>query len=78
MKVKTSYIIPTTETPKNGNGHSNGHGNGLIGFPSWLLKLARRLSILPHGRYQLILTIDRDCDWTVIELGKVERSSNSD
>lgn len=43
-------------------------------FPVWVVKLARRLLGLKPGRYQLILTIDRQgCDCTVIPLGKVER-----
>lgn len=74
MKVKTSYLIH--EQPPNGaNGHTNGNGNGQLILPSWIIKLGQRLLKLPNGRYQVILTIDRECDWTVIELGKVEKSS---
>ena len=40
---------------------------------NWALKLLRRLVALPPGRYLILLTIDRDTDWTVQELGKVER-----
>lgn len=71
MPVKTSYLNPEPGS----NGHSNGNGHGPASFPAWIIKLARRLLALPAGRYQLILTIDRECDWTVIELGKVERSA---
>jgi len=70
METRITYTIPK-DTIESIN------GNGLIGFPSWIIKLTRRLKNLPHGRYQLILTIGQDCDWTVIELGKVE-SSKSD
>jgi hypothetical protein len=55
--------------------HTNGNDSLL---PSWVIKLARRLLTLPHGRYQLILTIGPDCDWTVVQLGKVERNGKAD
>lgn len=43
-------------------------------YPQWVLKLMRRVGRLERGRWQIILTVDeRDPDWTVIGLGKVER-----
>jgi hypothetical protein len=42
--------------------------------PEWVLKFIQRLLALRPGRYQIILTIGKDNqDWTVTELGKVER-----
>jgi len=32
---------------------------------------------LPRGRWQIILTIGDDYDWTVIPLGKVERNAKT-
>ena len=43
-------------------------------YPLWVIKLMRRVGRLERGRWQIILTVDeRDPDWTVIGLGKVER-----
>jgi len=42
-------------------------------MPEWILKLARRLMALAPGRYMLILTIGKANEWTVTELGKVEK-----
>jgi hypothetical protein len=43
-------------------------------MPAWIVKLAQRLMALEPGRWQIILTIDKDRqDWTVIQLGKVEK-----
>lgn len=40
-----------------------------------LVKLMRRLQALPDGRHEIILTVqqDRVQDWTVRQIGKVER-----
>jgi len=40
---------------------------------NWALKLLRRLVALPPGRYLILLTVDKELDWTVQPLGKVER-----
>ena len=45
---------------------------GIVSFPVWLAKLARRILHLPPGRYQLIITISDRPDWTVLALGPVE------
>ena len=42
-------------------------------FPKWIIKLAKRLFYLDPGRYQIILTIDDNPNWTVTNLGKVEK-----
>lgn len=45
-------------------------------WPAWLEKLARRLLSLPRQqRYELLLSLhgDDDADWTLLELGKIER-----
>lgn len=43
-------------------------------YPSWVIKLMRRVGRLERGRYQIVLTVDENQpDWTVIMLGKVER-----
>lgn len=43
-------------------------------MPEWLVKFIRRLMGLSEGRYQVTLTIQKDAwDWTITELGKVER-----
>lgn len=40
----------------------------------WTEKITRRLRALTPGRYFVILSISKDdCDWTVVEAGKVER-----
>jgi hypothetical protein len=41
-------------------------------LPCWLLKLARRILHLAPGRYQIVLTISAQPDWTVIRLGSIE------
>ncbi len=46
----------------------------MINFPEWIIKLSRRLLALKPGRYQITLTIGDCHDWTVVELGKVERA----
>lgn len=39
-----------------------------------LVKLMRRLQALPDGRHEIILTVqDGVQDWTVRQIGKVER-----
>ena len=44
-------------------------------FPKRWMDLLKRLMALPMGRYAIYLTIGKqECDWTVVELGKVERS----
>ena len=44
-------------------------------FPARWVKLLRRLMALATGRYAIYLTISPDAlDWTVVELGRVERS----
>lgn len=40
---------------------------------NWALKLLRRLVALPPGRYLISLTVGKQPDWTVLELGEVER-----
>lgn len=37
-------------------------------MPDWLVKLARRLLSLSHGRYIIVLTVSNQPDWTVQEL----------
>jgi len=41
-------------------------------MPKWTLKLARRIMALKWGRYAIILTVGKETDWTVVELGKIE------
>jgi hypothetical protein len=43
-------------------------------MPEWIVKLARRLMALTPGRYMIILTIGSTIDWTVQELGKIEKA----
>lgn len=40
----------------------------------WLTKFLRRIIALAPGRYQIILSVNDNPDWTVIELGKIEKS----
>lgn len=42
-------------------------------MPDWLPKLLKRLAGLTAGRYCLILTIGKEVDWTLTDLGKVEK-----
>ena len=42
-------------------------------LPDWVLKLAKRITTLKPGRYQIILTVGRHPNWTVTDLGKVEQ-----
>ena len=44
-----------------------------VGKMGWAQKFMRRVIALRPGRYQIILTIGKDADWTVQEIGKVER-----
>lgn len=41
--------------------------------PDWSTKLMRRLRGLKPGRYQITLTVGDQPNWTVTELGKVEK-----
>lgn len=45
-------------------------------MPERVAKLIRRLLELTRGRWQIILTVgpDDEWDWTVTELGKVEKA----
>lgn len=45
-----------------------------VQIPERWLRFARRCLGLPPGRYTIHLTVHpSDCDWTVQDLGKVER-----
>lgn len=39
----------------------------------WAGRLKKRILALRPGRYTITLTVGRDPDWTVTELGKLER-----
>lgn len=44
---------------------------------TWFDKFLRRIKALTTGRYCIILTIGQTwADWTIIELGKVERANS--
>lgn len=48
-------------------------------MPIWIQKFARRILGLQDGRYLLILTKQgKQIDWTVLSLGKVERSKEEE
>lgn len=42
-------------------------------MPTWVEKLVKRLMGLPRGRYMVVLTVGDDTNWTVTDMGKVER-----
>ncbi len=46
----------------------------VVTVPRRWLKFLRRVMGLAPGRYQLVLSVQADrCDWTVVELGRIER-----
>ncbi len=46
----------------------------VVTVPRRWLKFLRRVMGLSPGRYQLVLSVQADrCDWTVVELGRIER-----
>jgi hypothetical protein len=48
-------------------------GNVQVVVANHWLKLLRRLLGLPPGRYVLVISVrPDDCDWSVLDVGKIE------
>lgn len=74
MTSNTSADPPEDAPPRAGSGDA-ARGPGGRPKPTAAEKLARRMSGLPDGRYELILTIGEGglLDWSIRWFGKVER-----
>ena len=42
--------------------------------PDWALKLMRRIMGLEPGRWMIVLTVGREYDWSVTNIGRVEHT----
>lgn len=65
------------DNPQHRSARPAGDGGSLrtlVSLPARWGRFLRRMSTLPEGRYIVVLTVgDDSCDWSVEQIGRVER-----